>query len=205
MEVSGLSENIIKEFYNITMTGRLCYIFMCIECYLITLYPDRDWTPVAKRMWQWTSHWWNESWDIYSEAVPEFILQFDSYEETNERSYDGNLKKEDYEEITALFKGITNGDGKDELCKVLMIPSDFGSTCEGMSASGAEPYVAELIDDIENILQKHNILLPDKKILQSFTYERGKPADRNKKAPVWGDFENTEYLSVILNKENSAP
>ena len=39
-----------KRFRNITMTGRLIYIFMCIERYLVSLYPERDWTPVATRM-----------------------------------------------------------------------------------------------------------------------------------------------------------
>ena len=195
-----MNEQIVKEFYNITLTGRLCYIFMCIERYLTALYPERDWTPISKRMWQWTEHWWDRSWDIYSEAVPEFILQFDTYEETNERAYDGNLKKEDYDEITALFSGITDGSGDNEFDKVLMIPSDFGSTCEGTCVEGAEPYVAELIEDIENILKKHNIPFPDKTALKHFEYERGKPIGRGEKAPGWGDFENTEYLSVILNK-----
>ena len=195
-----MSESTIKDFYNITMTGRLCYIFMCIERYLTTLYPERDWTPIAKRMWQWTTHWWNESWDIYSEAVPEFILQFDTYEKTNELAYDGNLKKEDYDEITALFNGITDGSGTDELGWVLKIPIDFGSECEGTCVNGAEPFVAELIEDIESILKKHNIPFPNRTSLSHFKYERGKPVKRGEKEPGWGDFENTEFLSIILNK-----
>ncbi len=195
-----VNESIIKEFYNITMTGRLCYIFMCIERYLTTLYPERDWTPISKRMWQWTTHWWNESSDIYSEAVPEFILELDGYENTNELAYDRKLKREDYDEITALFKGITNGDDTDELCQVLKIPSDFGCICEGTSVKGAEPLAAELIEEIETILKKHNIPYPDKSLLKRFEYERGKPVGRDEKEPGWGDFENTEYLSIILNK-----
>lgn len=200
MGVSIVSDSNIKGFHNITMTGRLCYIFMCIERYLTTLYPERDWTPVSKRMWQWTTHWWNESWDIYSQAVPEFILEFDTYEETNERSYEGNLDKDDYDEITALFRGITDGKGTDELCQVLMIPSDFGSICEGSCVEDAEPLVTELIEDIESILKKHNIPFPDRASLSHFEYERGKPVGREEKEPGWGDFENTEFLSIILNK-----
>ena len=42
-----MNEPASERFYNITMTGRLCYIFMCIERYLTTLYPERDWTPEA--------------------------------------------------------------------------------------------------------------------------------------------------------------
>lgn len=193
-------KRVLNDFYSITMTGRLCYIFMCIERYLVTLYPDRDWTPISKRMWQWSDHWWDEAWDIYSEAVPEFVLQFNTYEETNSRAYDGKLNKKDYDEIVSVFNGITDGKGNDELSRVLMIPSDFGSTCEGTCISGAEPLITELIEEIEDILQKNNIPLPDKSVLQHFIYDRGKPVARGEKEPGWGDFENTEYLSIILQK-----
>ena len=73
----------IEELNKLTLTARLCYVFMCIEKYLITIYPDKNWSPVAKRMWSWTNFYWNEGWDNYSVVVPEFILEFDSYEETN--------------------------------------------------------------------------------------------------------------------------
>ena len=43
-------KRVLNDFYSITMTGRLCYIFMCIERYLVTLYPDRDWTPISKSL-----------------------------------------------------------------------------------------------------------------------------------------------------------
>ncbi|SEL29834.1 hypothetical protein [Ruminococcus albus] len=194
-----MKESIIKDFYNITMNGRLCYIFMCIERYLTQLYPERDWAPISKRMWQWTTHLWDESSDIYSEAVPEYILEFEGYEKTNELVYDGNLKIEDYDEITALFKDITNGDGDDEFCHVLKIPIDFGCICEGTSFKCAEPLVVELIVEIENILKKHDIRYPDKALLKSFENERDKPIECYEKEPGWGDFENTEYLSIILN------
>ena len=42
-----------KRFENITMNGRMFFIFMCIERYLLALYPDRDWSLVAKKMWRW--------------------------------------------------------------------------------------------------------------------------------------------------------
>ena len=41
------------ELKNISLTGRLCYLFMCIEKFLVSCYPDRDWTPAAKKCWQW--------------------------------------------------------------------------------------------------------------------------------------------------------
>ena len=194
-----IMENIYDEFKNITMTGRICYLFMCIEKYLITLYPNNDWTPIAKRMWQWTNKFWNKSWDIYSEAVPEFILEFDTYEETNIREYEGNLKEDDYKEIIACFKGITNGNENDEICQVLMFPIDFGNFCDGASFYGAEPYVLEILSDMRKILLKHSIPVPDTSKLTCFTFERGKRTRIDEPELGWGGLANTEYLSIILN------
>ena len=193
----------MSNFENITMTGRLCYIFMCMERYLVTLYPDMDWTPVAKRMWQWTTHGWNESWDIYSEAVPEYIMQFDTYEETNKLAYDGTLKRCDYDEITLLFKNMTNGSGDDEFCRILRIPIDFGNACEGAGFRDAEPEVNELIHEVETILQGHGIPLPEKESLIHFIFDREKPVALNEKNPGWGDYEATDHLSVILKQEET--
>lgn len=195
-----MSKNTIGEFYNITMTGKICYIFMCIEKYLVDKYPEKNWTPVAKHMWQWTEHWWDEAWDNYSEIVPEYIMEFDTFEETNIRAFEGKLSLDTYNEVKALYEGITDGKGEDELSDVLRIPIDFGNECEGTSVNAAEPYVAELIESIESILIKNNIQLPDKAVLKHFEYDRGKKSGLEEKEPGWGDFENTEYLSIILNK-----
>ncbi|EGC03256.1 hypothetical protein [Ruminococcus albus] len=93
------------------------------------------------------------------------------------------MNKDDYDEITALFRGITDGNGTDELCQVLMIPSDFGSICEGSCVEVAEPLVTELIEDIESILKKHNIPFPDRVSLSHSGYERGKSVGREEKEP----------------------
>ena len=197
--VQQMNKPYTNEFSNITMTGKICYVFMCIERYLVGKYPNRDWTPVAKRMWQWTTHWWTESWDIYSEVVPEFILEFDTYEETNLQVYNGSLSEETYKEITGLYKGITDGKEEDEFCTILSIPIDFGNACEGTNACAAEPYVLELIEKAESILTKNNIQLPDKSLLKHFEYDKTKPIGLNEKDPGWGDLENTGFLSVVLN------
>lgn len=54
----------------------MCYIFMCIERYLLALYPDRDWTLVAKKMWQWpaASCWHDDEWDAYISIMPELVM-----------------------------------------------------------------------------------------------------------------------------------
>ena len=68
---------------------------MCMERYLLALYPNHDWRPVARKMWQWSTNWWDEAWDNYSTVVPEYLMEFGTYEETNERAFDGELSKSD--------------------------------------------------------------------------------------------------------------
>ncbi len=114
-------------------------------------------------------------------------MEFDTYEETNLRAFEGKLSIETYNEIKALYEGITDGKGEDELSDVLRIPIDFGNECEETSVNAAEPYVAELIESIENILIKNNIQLPDKSVLKHFEHDRGKKRGLDEKEPGWVD------------------
>jgi len=72
-------------FENISMTGRLCYVFMCIERYLLTLYPDKDWTVVARKMWQWPKDTWSDGWWEYGDVVPGYILKYKNFEDVSFR------------------------------------------------------------------------------------------------------------------------
>ena len=67
-------KNLERAWKKLSLTGRFCYLFMCVETYLVTRFPERDWTPVAKRCWQWTEDYWDKGWDIYSAVIPEFFL-----------------------------------------------------------------------------------------------------------------------------------
>lgn len=107
------------------MTGRLCRLFLCAERCLLTLYPTRDWSPVAERMWQWTAHSWDVSQERCWEAVPEYILEYPSFEETCREGYGGELTEEACQSVTACFRGLTDGDPADELRRVLKLP-DMG-------------------------------------------------------------------------------
>ena len=81
-------------------------LFMCMEKYLITCYPERNWEIVAKKCWQWTSVYWNEGRDRYSIVVPEYLFEFPNYEKTNTLAFDGMLSKKEYLELTNLFAFI---------------------------------------------------------------------------------------------------
>lgn len=62
------------------MTGRMAYIVMCIEKYLIIKYPDRDWRTLSKVLWKSTSMNWGDWAELYSNYIPDVILQYDAYD-----------------------------------------------------------------------------------------------------------------------------
>lgn len=179
-----------EEFKGLSLTGRLCYLFMCLEKYLIACYPDRDWTPVAKRCWQWTNEYWDEGWEIYSPVVPEFLLEFDNYEEANRRAFDGRLSENDYLELTNLFAGVTTGSQKDEINQILMLPINFGNACEGTNFASADEPTCAILHEAQQILLSHGISLPSTRQLKDMTAE---------KKNGWGDFGDSEWLSIIMN------
>ena len=44
-----------SKFDSVSFTGRLAYIIMCVEKFLVTMYPNRDWTLLTEKMWLGTS------------------------------------------------------------------------------------------------------------------------------------------------------
>ncbi len=178
------------DFRSISLTGRLCYLFMCIERYLITLYPERDWTAVAQRCWQWTNRYWNDGCDIYAPVVPEFLLEYDNYEETNQLAFDDMLSREDYAELVQLFNGITDGNSEDEINRVLRLPVYFANVCEGANFPDADAPTLVIIEKMREILESNGIEPPSVDNVTDMTSDQKNG---------WGDFVDSEYLSVILN------
>ena len=181
-----------KEFFNnISITGRLCYLFMCIEKYLTTLYPDRDWTPVSERLWAWTDNYWNEAQDNTDQIIPEYLFEFSTYERTNNRCFEGKLSKELYDTMLKLYDGITKGNSEDEINQVLFTTVEWGTVCEGSSFKGANAPTLNYLEWMESVLQKHSIELPDIEKVSSMTRDQ---------KDGWGEFCDCKYLSIVLNR-----
>lgn len=179
-----------KEWINLSLTGRLCYLFMCIEKYLVTCYPHKDWTPVAKRCWQWTNVYWNEGCDMYSQVVPEYLFEFDNYEDANRLAFDGELSEKDYLVLRKLFQGITSGSPEDEINQVLRLPIDFNNECEGTNFKAADEPTLAILHKMQHFLSLHNISVPDINAVKNMTVDQKNG---------WGDFMDSEYLSIIIN------
>ena len=184
-----IMKNLSNGFEKLSLTGRLCYLFMCIEKYLTTCYSDRDWTPVAQRLWQWTNIYWDEGSDMYAPVVPEFLLEFDTYQETNIKSFDGKLSEKEYLILKDLYNGITNGSADDEINLVLMLPIDFNNACECSAFSDANEITLMIIDEMQQFLSLHNISFPDMNKVRHMTVDAKNG---------WGNFFDSKYLSIII-------
>lgn len=182
-------KKLIKDLRKLSLTGRMCYLFMCIEKYLTVLYPQKDWTPVAKRCWQWTNRYWNEGWDIYSVVVPEYLFEYNTYEETKD-DFDGQLTEKDYDELVDLFQGITDGNPEDEINQVLKMPIEFSNECECTDFGAASVSSMYLFLDMKHIFDLHTIMLPDIIKVSNMTMDQKNG---------WGEFVDSKYLSIILN------
>jgi hypothetical protein len=176
-------------FKNISMTGRLCFLFMCIEKYLVSLYPDRDWTPVAERLWAWTENDWATAQEASDQIIPEYLMEFRTYDETNRRCFDGDLSENLYRKMISLYAGITDGNPDDEINQVLFTTVEWGTLCEGAAFSGADAPTIGYLEWMVSILEEHSIELPDYEAVASMTKDQKNG---------WGEFCNCRYLSIIL-------
>lgn len=174
---------------NLSLTGRLCYLFMCIEKYLTICYPERNWEIVAKNIWQWTNVYWNEGCDRYSVVVPEYLFEFSDYEKTNTLVFDGMLSKGEYLELTNLFAGLTTGNSEDEINQVLILPIEFNNECECTNFEDANAPTLMILYKMHDFLSMHNIRFPSISNVQNMTVDQ-----RN----GWGNFIDSEYLSIII-------
>lgn len=181
--------NIRVELKKLSLTGRLCYLFMCIEKYLVTCYSERDWVPVAKRCWQWTNIYWNEGRDVYSPVVPEYLFEFDDYKKVNDWVFDGILSEQDYLILRNLFSGITKGCAEDEINQILRLPIDFNDACEGNDFKNADEPTLEVVFRMLQFMSLYNIVYPDISKISHMTVDQKNG---------WGDFCNSEYLSIIV-------
>ena len=176
--------------------GVVCYIFMCIERYLLKLYPEYDWKPLAKNMWELTDHWWEEDYEewFYYKVVPSYILQFDSYNDACFYDNAWKLSEDDYNAITSVYRNIEKHNGIEELDWLFNIPLLFMGIVfeyDGKIDCDSDSSNYKYIMEIENILLKYGIELPDDSVLEPFKYEEKK---------IWIPYRKKDatVLSIIL-------
>jgi len=174
---------------NLSMIGRICYLFMCIEKYLVNRYPDRDWSVVADKLWNWTEEYWNDAQEKSDMIIPEYVFEFSTYKEVNKRCFDGEMPEVLYNQLIQLYSGITTGNPEDEINQVLFTTVEWGTYCEGAAFQNAVGPTSALIDYLLGILDKYGIDYPSADGIQHLTIDQKNG---------WGEFCNCRHLSIIL-------
>lgn len=176
-----------KNLLSVSMNGRMAYTIMCVETFLKSLYPDRDWSIISQAMWEATSTNWGDWPYKFSSYIPDVLLQYDEYADDLAESF----SESDYHQLIALYKGITEGsedDPADEVNYMLNLPYEMAMVYEGTIIGDGKESL-DIIARAEAVLLEHNLPLPDyHSVLFSSAQELN----------GWGnDFDGTR-LSIIL-------
>ena len=175
-------------FDSISMNGRMAYVIMCVEKYLVTTFPDKDWTVLSNRMWKATSENWGDWPEEFSICIPDVFLQYDEYDR---QELNDVLSEGEYRVLKALYRGITEGredDPSDEVNYMLNKPYEMAMVYEG-TVIGDGKEAVDIITDAERVLIRHGIALPDHSKVQFSSI---------KELNGWGNDFDGRFLSIIL-------
>ncbi len=160
----------------------MAFLILCVEKYVIAKHPETDWSVLSEWMWKATSEPWDEWDDRFMEIIPEFLFEFDSYDEAE---FD-NLTAEEYKTFTTLFSSRD----KDLNALLLKLHELQQVYCyEAIPENGVA--AINIVLEACKILEQNNIPLPEISSIafSSFSEKNG-----------WGeDFDGTN-LSLILSK-----
>lgn len=172
----------------ISMNGRMAYIILCIEKYLLEMYPEKDWKELSKRMWKATSEAWDEWMDSFIEIIPQYLFEFDTYEDSDFEE----LSEEEYKFFIDLYSGVTEGLFDDSTNKVGYIINTLKLMEEVYcytSIPGTGEESIDLILQVCEILEEDNVSLPDLDLVEFTSFD-----ERN----GWGEKFDGEKMSMIL-------
>ena len=163
-----IPDDIMTAYTHISLMGRLAYLLMCIEAYLVNVYPDRDWRVLAKAFWFFPK-WMASDWIFFFYALtPDFVLHPEKQDDPFCNS--DPLTPEEVQCLKQQYIGITEGnrdDPNDVLCTLLNIPPDLMNYYDAVMSDGnfpAEWIAKESIEDLKKIakiLFDNHIELPD--------------------------------------------
>lgn len=185
-------------FYYVTLTGRLYYLFLCIERYMTTLYPDADWEPVVSRMWDSVSG--PEPWTDDAEGNCYKFLVPKNFWDNEAEFGSGTAGK-----IADLYHDLPRGEAYVEFDRLMKLPLTVME--EGAvrleDFNRGEYAMACAVKEAEDILASRKIPFPKKEPFGDFTFERKRDYIRTDKASRagWGFGASGRHLSEILGRE----
>lgn len=168
------------DFEDISMVGRFAYAIMCAERYAVAKYPEKEWKPLFTWMWKGTSDYFDEWYYRFMEILPEYLYEFDNYEDA-EYEY---LSEEDYNYYVEFLNDI---DKKME--RLLAIPAEISMVYSYTSIPGNGKESIDLVHEAITILEDNNIKAPDPMRVEFSPFDQKNG---------WGENFDGTKLSIIL-------
>ena len=166
---------------NTSILGRACYTIMCIEEYLMTLAPEKDWTPLCEIMWSIAG---DELWDGWLgkmvEIIPENMLEFNSYAESDFEC----LSEEEYVALKSLYAGMPEG-----LNTLIDCVFESVNVYAYGSILGCGQDSLDVVDEAASVLEEAGVSLPDAEAVAFSSFEQ---------KSGWGD--NFDFMERGLSK-----
>ena len=169
-------------FKSISITGRLAYIILCAEQYCKTKFTEKDFTPLFSKAWEVTNSMFDE-WDYrFMEIIPEYLFEFDSYEESDFEY----LSFDEYVIFADLLR-----DTDDALNRILLA---LHETVELYAYSDIPRYGKESVEIVAKViteLENAGITFPDPQCIAFSKFDEN---------DGWGEPFDGKHLSIILNQ-----
>ena len=173
---------------NISMNGRMAYSILCVEKYLLSKYPGRDWRMLSTKMWDVTNTPWDDWSERFMEVIPQYLFEFDNYEDSDFEF----LSMEEYQQFKNLYSGITDGlceDATDPVNFILMGLYRLEEVYAYTSIPGIGEESLRIVNQIVSTVQNEGVEIPDIDIVAFSSFEQ---------KSGWGDFFDDKHLSLIL-------
>lgn len=165
----------------LSIRGRITYLIMCFERFVVSKYPDRNWKPVSELMWKIcdNSDYIDNSAYRYMEIVPEYLFEFDNFKDA-EFDY---LSEDEYQKFISI---IPNDDPAIEIImhSIYNVAMEYAYTGIPEYAPDTIPY----IEATEKVIKENSLQLPDLTLLSQYTDVEH----------WWGQPFDGRYLSIIL-------
>ena len=172
-----------KDFNGISIRGRVVFAIMCFENYVIAKYPARQFDGVCALMWDIVSDkdYIDASAEKYMEIIPEYLYEFDSYEDAGFEY----LTRDEFDFFSELIPS-------DDESLSLIMHRIYDIAMEHAYAAVDYPAKAsiDLLFEIIDALKREGIKLPDIGLVRGFAFAE---------SGGWGNPVSRKGLSRILS------
>ncbi len=172
----------------ISMNGRMAYGIKCVEKFLLTVYPDKNWAILSEKMWPVTNMPWDEWSEAFMEVIPQYLFEFDNYSDSGFEF----ISEDEYDSFVKLYSGVSDGSKEDDtdpvnflLHSLFRIEEVYAYT----TIPGKGEECLDIIEEIVAILKGASIEVPD---VNDFAFSSFDEKDG------WGEFFDGKRLSLIL-------